>query len=379
MKRIYLDNASLTEVDPRVLRVTKKLSSPAYMNPSSIHSEGVLAKAALGEARRTAAQSIGAHNDEVIFTASGTEANNLAILGVLAKSKREKPHIVVSAIEHSSIIQTVNFLRETGKIDLDMVGVDESGVIRVDDFRGLLRPETVLVSVMMVNNETGAMQPIQEVVKAVRLFKKESGASPYVHSDMCQAMLYQDINFSKLGVDIATFDAHKIHGPRGVGMLYVRRGTEIAPIIYGGEQESGLRAGTENLPGIGAFAEALRLASDFREKEAKRVADLHGVFVEGLMRIDSNITIHSTASASPHIVSAAFPSVADSEFFVLQLDAHGIACSTKSSCLRDEDESYVLKAMGKNSHQTVRFSFGRFTKKSEIKKALKVIGKILQK
>jgi cysteine desulfurase len=385
-RRIYLDYASLTPVDKRVLKVVAEYSKPKYMNPSAIHLDGVFAKKTLDNARAICAKSIGAHMDEIVFTGSGTEANNLAIRGLV--QQLIKPHIIVSAIEHSSVLEVVKALVGEGAVDATVLPVDANGVVNVDELKKVLRPETVLVSIMMTNNEIGTVQPVSEIVKIVRRFRKANveasertvGSNiqyPLIHTDACQAFLYEEIDMSKLGVDMLTLDAHKVYGPRGVGMLYVRRGVELSPIIHGGGQEKGLRSGTENIPGIVGFAKALEIARESREQECLRVANLQSIFIEGLKSTGVGIQVNcESAPRSPHIVNVCIPGI-DAEFFVLQLDVQGIACSTKSSCLHDEDESYVLKAVGVSSKNSVRFSFGRMTKKADILKVLKVIRKIL--
>jgi cysteine desulfurase len=253
---------------------------------------------------------------------------------------------------------------------------------------------------MMVNNEVGTVQPIREIVKIIRHARKTvnpipSTLYPLLHTDAAQA-LYEDINMESLGVDLLTLDGSKVYGPRGIGCLYIRRGTPIETIIYGGGQERGMRSGTENVPAVMGFAKALELLgaehikighfSQLKWSESKmvtptdksmRIYGLRALLIEKLKAIQSDITVNG-ATTSPHILNVSIPGI-DNEFFVLQLDAKGIACSTKSSCLRDEDESYVLKAMKADSKTSVRFSFGRYTRKRDIIKAAKIIAGILHR
>jgi len=415
MKRIYLDYASLTPIDSRVIREVKKYSSAKYANPSSLYKEGVAAKKALEEGRKKVADFIHAHSDEIILTAGGTEANGLALEGALKAFIRgkisgttERPHLIISAIEHSSVLETADMLEKYG-FEVTRLAVNPVGIISLDELKKAIKPNTVLVSIMMVNNEVGTIQPIREIVKIIRHARKTLHPAPYTlyplfHTDATQA-LYEDINMESLGVDLLTLDGSKVYGPRGIGCLFIRRGTPIEPIIYGGGQEKGMRSGTENVPAIMGFAKALEIAGQEREREAVRLRGLKRLFCEGLKRIgakinggedtyfahtdksvkkvdtltdiDNNRAAKSTKT-SPHILNVSIPSI-DNEFFVLQLDAAGVACSTKSSCLRDEDESYVLKAMGANSKTSIRFSFGRYTKKSDIIKAAKIIAGILHR
>ncbi len=234
-----------------------------------------------------------------------------------------------------------------------------------------LTPDTALVSIMTVNNEIGSIEPIHEIAKIVRDANKRMNTTILFHTDACQAPIHLPLYVEKLGVDMMSLDGHKIYGPRGVGMLYVKRSAQMELKIE--------RAGTENVPAIMGFVYALELAEKKREKEMKRISDLRDYFVEELKNIDSKIKINGSLENSiAHILNISLP-IADSEFFILQLDARGIECSTKSACLRDEDVSYVLKAIGADSRISVRFSLGKYTTKSDIKRAVKAIAEILQK
>ena len=416
--RIYLDYASLTPVDTRVLREMGKFSTMDFANPSSLYMEGVAAKKALEDGRKRVAGFLHAHSDEIVFTSGGTEANGLALEGAGRAARHtgiEKPHLIISAIEHSSVIEAANMMEKHG-VEVTRLGVDASGRISLDELKKSIKPNTFMVSIMTVNNEIGTIQPIREIAKIIRHARKgfsdkgreaKLSTYPLFHTDAAQAALYGDLNMENFGVDLLTLDASKVYGPRGMGALYVKRGTPIEPIIYGGGQERGLRSGTENIPAIMGFAKALELATSERVKESARVSELRQILIEGLKAIRSDIFVNPaeidaaegnggtspvlksakyskvttkvvTSTKSPHILNVSIPGI-DSEFFVLQLDVRGIACSTKSSCLRDADESYVLKAIGANSSESVRFSFGRWTDKGDLKKALKAIKEILKK
>ena len=384
MKRIYLDYASLTPIDPRVLRESKKYSGMKYANPSSLYAEGVAARKVLAEARKKVADILHALPDEVVFTSGGTEANGLALEGAARAAHRSgfaKPHLIISAIEHSSVMETANMIEKNG-VEVTRIPVDTQGVVSVEEIKKAIRPETFLVSVMYVNNEIGSIQPIRDIAKAIRQARKsfqEQGAAesryPLFHTDAAQAPLYLDVSVEKIGVDLLTLDGAKIYGPRGMGCLYVKRDTPIEPIIYGGGQEKGLRSGTENIPSIVGFAKALELTEKGKEKEIQRITELRTQLSEGLIKIRPDITINSSI-ATPHILNVSIPGI-DNEFFLFQLDAHGVAISTKSSCLRDEDESYVLKAINGNTTTSLRFSFGRWTKKGDVSKVLKILERIL--
>lgn len=430
-KRIYMDYASLTPVDPRVLREMKRFSADGYANPSSIYKEGVAAMKAMEESRKKAADFLHAHPDELVFTSGGTEANGLALEGAARTAHRngfEKPHLIISAIEHSSIIECADMMEKQG-VEVTRLGIDSPGIASLDELKKAIRPNTFMVSIMTVNNEIGTIQPIREIAKIIRHAREHITKSryPLFHTDAAQAALYEDLNVERLGVDLLTLDGSKAYGLRGIGALFVKRSTPIEPIIYGGGQERGLRSGTENVPAIAGFALALELAAKNREKEGKRVAALKNDFLMGLLKIRPNISVNGSRGfddgprvagqssvplpksvgfsdtfrnsfgehvycrgtkknpprqnppqnpASPHILHVSIPGI-DNEFFLFQLDAKGIAVSTKSSCLRDADESYVLKAIGADSKTSIRFSFGRWTKMSDIQSALEVVRSIL--
>jgi len=439
-KRIYLDYASLTPIDPRVMREMRKFSAPKYANPSSWYREGVDAKKVKEASRKTVADILHAHPNEIIFTSGGTEANGLAVEGVVRAAKQrgiEKPHIVISAIEHSSIMETCKML-ETHGCEITKIGVDDTGVIILDELKKSIKPNTVLISVMTVNNELGTIQPIREIAKIIRHTKSENESIrvrladtissvpkneeendvakktsqvvryPLFHTDAAQAPLYNELYVEKLGVDMLTLDGSKIYGPRGIGALCIKRGTPIEPIIYGGGQESGMRSGTENLPSIAGFAKAMEIMINKnakiktclpRRREIQNVVTMRQFMIEGLLKIRPDIKVNGpndemknisaesnsdhraggsvkVLTVSPHILNVSIPRI-DNEFLVMQLDAKGVSCSTKSSCLRDENESYVLRAIGANSKESVRFSFGRWTKKRDIKKVLKIMKRLL--
>ena len=391
----------------------QEYSSAKYANPSSWYKEGVVAKKAMDNARKNIAAYIRAHADEIIFTSGGTEANNLAIMGVVKAFRKNRtskskshPHLIVSAIEHSSIMEVAGALEKQG-VEVTRIGVDNKGVVLLDEIKKAIKPNTVLVSIMMVNNEVGSVQPIREIAKIIRQARAKfgiaktsgekisAGVYPLFHTDAAQAVLYENLNMEQLGVDLMTLDAGKIYGPRGIGALYVRRSlnTLLQPIIFGGGQERGLRSGTENLSAIMGFAKAFEIAVAEREKESARIFQLREYFLNGLKKLIPNLVVNSGAAVSgdvtsqkhdvttcdiedlkvaPHILNISIPGI-DNEFLLFQLDAAGIACSTKSSCLRDDNESYVLKAMGADSKTALRFSFGRWTKKADISRALRVL------
>lgn len=384
-KRIYLDYASLTPIDPRVMREMKRFASPAYANPSSLYGEGVAARKALEEGRNQVAEFIQAHGDEIIFTSGGTEANGLALEGAGRTARRngiEKPHMIISAVEHSSVMECAGMMEKHG-VRVTRLRVDAAGHISLDELGKAITPSTFMVSIMTINNETGSVMPIREIAKVIRHARDQVTKSryPLFHTDAAQAAVCKDLNVERLGVDLMTLDGSKMYGPRGIGVLYVKRGTPIEPIMYGGGQERGLRSGTENISAVRGFAKACGLIEKSRDRERGRVSGLKEQFLRGLRkaRPDAGINGQNLAlddESAAHILNVSIPGI-DNEFFLLQLDARGIACSTKSSCLRDEDESYVLKAIGADSKTSIRFSFGRFTRPRDIRRAVLAISRIL--
>lgn len=382
-KRIYLDYASVTPIDNRVQKEYEKYSSIEYANPSSLHTEGVQAKKVMDASRKQIAELIHGHTDEITFTASGTEANNLAIVGVVEKiiadgKKYADLHIITSVIEHASVLEPIRMLEKKG-VQVTYVPVDKDGIIDLHVLKTSLKPHTVLVSIMMVNNEIGTIQPLYDIAKLVRHARKENiiaAGFPYLHTDACQAPLYLPLDVRSLGVDLLTLDAQKMYGPRGNGLLWTRRGTEVVPIISGGGQEKGLRSATPHVASIAAFAKAFSVAAAEQSKEAKRIQDLRTYFIRELQKIEAGIVLNGHAEKRiANNVNVSIPGI-DNEFYLLQLDAKGIACSTKSSCLRDEDESYVIKALGADSDRarnSLRFTLGRMTKRADIDFVLKAM------
>ncbi len=328
MKRIYLDYASLTPIDPKVTSEMKKYSTFAFANPSSLYKEGVNAKNALAEGRQKVADYLNAHSDEIIFTSGGTEANGLVLEGIARSAVHNgitKPHLIISSIEHSSIIETANMMEKHG-CEVTRLSVDKNGIITLEELKKSIKENTILVSIMMVNNEIGSIQPIKEIAKIVRDARKAKGTIyPLLHTDAAQA-LYEEINTENLGVDLLTLDGSKIYGPRGIGALYIKRAVidakQIEPIILGGGQESGLRSGTENIPAIMGLAKAFELITKLRNKETKNVAKLKTLFIEGLKRIRADIKINGSEVdskyQSPHILNISIPGI-DNEFLLFQL------------------------------------------------------------
>ncbi|MEN9613759.1 MAG: hypothetical protein RLZZ347_66 [Candidatus Parcubacteria bacterium] len=383
-KRIYLDYASTTPVDTRVVRAMKRYQSQDFGNPSSIHAEGVVAKKVLMDARKKVATLFSAHPDEVIFTSGGTEANNLAILGTLYELEKKgvsisKMHAITSVVEHSSILECFKQLQSRG-MWVDFALVTEKGIVDLKAFKKLLRPETVLVSVQYVNNEIGTIQPIREIAKLLRHQQKMKGKKILLHTDASQAGQYLDMNTQVLGVDLLTIDAHKMYGPKGVGALFVKRGVALAPLLFGGKQEGGLRSTTENVAGVVGLSEAFALSVALRDAETKRLSALRDYFFKSVQKMVPRICINGDLDLRlPNNINISIPGL-DAEYAVLQFDAEGVAVSTKSSCLTNESLSYVVFALGGDKERastSLRFAFGRDTTKEKIDQVLLILKKIL--
>ncbi len=415
-KRVYLDYAATTPLDPRVKRVMEPYFTNEFGNPSSLHAEGVAAKKAVDTARVSVARSLEARSEEIIFTSGGTEANNSAISGVVSALaivngrtlllKGKKPHVVTTNIEHASVLEPIRELERQGRIEVTYVEVSSDGIVKAEKISAAVKPTTVLVSVMYANNEIGTIQPIAKIatlIKDVRCKMKEKQKReitsynvnlksikkdrfPIFHTDACQAPLYLNCLPNALGVDLITLDGHKMYGPKGVGVLYVRRGTPIEPLLFGGGQERGLRSTTENVPGIVGFAEALRIAVAERKEESARLMTLRNNFYSNVLQnmgIEHVIVNGSMKEGErlPNNLNVSFPG-RDTEMLTLQLDAVGIAVSTKSSCLKNERESYVVSALGggtERARASMRFTLGRNTTKKDIFTTQKILTALLSK
>lgn len=355
-KRIYADAAAATPLSRHAKRELVRVLD-LYGNPGALHKEALAAKKELDTARTTIAEAIGAHADEIVFTASGTEANNLAILGTLGPrlALGEKLAAVTSVIEHQSVLAPLNALEREG-LTLSVVDVQPDGLIFPNAVPEAMQADTALVSIQLINSEMGAVQPVRDIAKALRRTDKKI----LLHTDASQAPLWMDIQVERLGVDMMTLDAQKIMGPKGIGCLYIKRGTLIDPIIWGGGQEKGRRAGTENAPLAAAFAAALKDAQGGVEKRAKKVAAVRDFLLAEIKKILPDIVLHgpslgdkdSQASLQQrenrvaNNLNISIPGL-DGQMCVIAMDAAGVAVSTRSACSTDDQEpSYVIAALG---------------------------------
>jgi cysteine desulfurase len=355
-RRIYADAAAATPLSGSARRALARALS-LYGNPGALHKEAIAAKQALDAARAAIARSIGAHPDEIVFTASGTEANNLAIMGTLGPRLRmgERLSAVTSVIEHQSVLAPLRALEREG-LALLPVDVQEDGLVFPNAVPDAMRADTALVSIQLINGEMGAMQPVRDIAKAMR--RAQTGA--LLHVDASQAPLWTDVKVEKLGADMVTLDAQKIMGPKGAGCLYIKRGTLIDPVIWGGGQEKGRRAGTENAPLAAAFAAALEEAQAGAPRRAARIAAVRDFLWQDIKKAFPDAVLHgpapegaqaqadgrTRAQRAPNNLNFSIPGL-DGQMCVIAMDAAGIAVSSRSACSTDDEEpSYVVLALG---------------------------------
>jgi len=387
-KVIYLDNAATTPVRKEVILAMKPYWSQAFGNPGSITKMGVKARQAVENSRKSIAECLKARPQEITFTSGGTEANNLAIFGVVNNLEKKgmkilDMHFITTNIEHSSITECFNELERRGA-KVDYLKVNENGLIESRDLRKLIKPNTVLVSVGYANNEIGTIQPIREIAKEIRHARKkyQGGTLILFHTDASQAGLYLNLNVQELGVDIMTLDAQKIYGPKGVGILFKKATAEISPIIFGGGQEKGLRSGTENVPLIVGMNVAVGIARKDFEKKVGKIKAIRDYFYEYIQKeILEAVLNGDLESRLPNNLNISIPGI-DSEFTVFCLDEAGIVCSTRSACKQDDDGSAVVRALGKSEEffkSTLRFSLGENTTKKDIDYVVKTLKNIVQK
>ncbi len=383
-KRIFLDYASSTPVAPEVLNAMMPWVIENFVNPSALYSEALRAKEAVLSARENIANVLHIQKDEVVFTSGGTESNNLALLGLFEKyhTKDFIPHIVTTEIEHPAILEVCHEIERRGG-NVTYVPVSHEGVVSVVDIEQALTPETILISIMYVNNEIGTIQPIHDIVKMVKRWKeKNKTALPFVHTDACQAPLFLPLDILKLGVDLLTLDGIKMYGPRGMGVLCVRRGVDIHPLHFGGGQERGLRSGTENVAGIVGFATALQSAQEKREKESARLINIRDYAIEKILTTFPHAELNgSKIERLANNINICFPGL-DAEFAIISLDLLGISASYSSSCrtLKEDSFSYVITSLGRPtcSESSLRFTLGQDTKKEDMDRLVSVLQKIVK-
>lgn len=395
IKSVYLDNASATPVDKNVLKLMNKILVENFANAGAIHELGEKSKKILENSKEEVAKILNAHSDEIIFTSGATESNNFAILGVLEKhqdaSSTEIPHIITTNIEHPSVLTTCKYLEESGKAEVTYIPVEMNGIVDPKKIKKSIKSNTVLVSVMYVNNEIGTIQPISEIAKEIRHYKKTQNNKtilPIFHTDATQAVNYLSINVEKLGVDLMSFNAGKIYGPKGVGVLFKKRNIKLSPIIHGGEQENGLRSGTENLAGIVGLVRSLEITEKMKDQERVRLANLRDYFIKKILKISHDLSVKIKINGDlvdrlPNNVNISIGKI-PSDLILIEFSARGVYISEKSACKSgDKEQSHVIKAINNpkicKKESSLRFSLGRYTEKKDLDYTLKQFSIILKK
>jgi cysteine desulfurase len=376
MRRIYLDYAATTPVHPDVVQAMLPYFSQYFGNPSSIHSLGQDAKEAVEQARQQLAHLIGAKSEEIVFTSGGTEADNLAIKGIALANRDRGNHIITSRIEHHAVLEPCHWLEKQG-FSVTRLPVDGYGMVSPDDVKKALTDKTILVSIMHANNEIGTIEPLAEIAKVTR----EAGV--YLHTDAVQTIGHIPVNVDQMGIDLLSLSAHKFYGPKGIGALYVRKGTKIAPLIHGGGQEKNRRSGTENVPGIVGLGKAAEIAERELPDEAPRLTALRDELIQGILGQISDVRLngHPTIRLPNNVnISVAY---IEGEAMLLNLDLAGICASTGSACSSASlQPSHVLTALGlthTQAHGSLRFTLGKWTTKEDLDTVLKVFPTIVAK
>ncbi|OIQ58519.1 cysteine desulfurase IscS [Moorella thermoacetica] len=375
MRRVYLDHSATTPVRPEVLEAMLPfLKDEAFGNPSTVYSYGREAKKALEEAREKVANLIGARPEEIFFTSGGTEADNLALIGTAAANEKKGRHIITSSIEHHAVLHTAQYLLRHG-FKVTFLPVTPEGLVRVEDVEKAITDETILISVMHVNNEVGTIQPIKEIGKLAR----ERGI--VFHTDAVQSVGKLPVNVDELGVDLLSASGHKIYGPKGIGCLYIRKGTKINPILYGGAQERKRRPGTENMPGIVGFGRAAELAGQELESEMERLQALRDKLIDGILTRIEDVQLNGDPRQRVATNANFSFRYVEGESMLLSLDMKGICASSGSACTSGSlDPSHVLLAMGiphEVAHGSVRMTLGRDNTEEDIDYVLEVMPEIV--
>ncbi|MCP6726819.1 MAG: cysteine desulfurase [Patescibacteria group bacterium] len=380
-KKIYLDYASTTPLDKDVLRAMLPYMKGEYGNPSSSHVFGQRAMAGVDNARSIVAGFLGCELEEVVFTGSATEADNMAIRGVADK---EKPHVITSVIEHEAVLAPCQELEAQGLATVTYIGVDEDGIVNVKDVENAIKKNTVLVSIMYANSEIGTVQPIAEIGRMLKKVNTKRTRKILFHTDAVQAVNYLDCNVDLLSVDLLTLSSHKIYGPKGVGALYIRSGAEIDPLVIGGGQEKGMRSGTENVAGIVGFGAALLKVQDPKIKLHRiKIRQMRDALIKSILKLIPEVQVNgSLKNRLANNVNVSFKDVEGFEV-VVALDQRGIAVSTGSACSeRRHEPSHVLLALGrsgKDAMSSLRMTLGRGTDRQDIEHVMRILTKTVER
>ncbi len=372
MKRVYLDHNATTAVAPEVLEAMLPYLSGEYGNAASIHTFGQKARAAVETAREQVAALIGARAQEIVFTSGGTEADNHAILGVVAStaSSTSRSHVITSSSEHEAVLNTCQALEKQG-VDVTYLAVDREGRVDPEELRRSVRKETVLITIMHANNELGTVQPLEEIGRIA------AEADVYFHTDAVQSAGKLPIDVNALGIDLLALSGHKFYAPQGIGALYIRGGTRLRQLLYGGHHQRGFRPGTENVPGIVGLGKAAEIARQSQVKDAARISALRDRLEQGLLAQVPHSRVNAArAPRTPNTTNITFPGI-DGEALVIALDLKGLACSTGAACSSGAVEpSHVLTAIGlppEEARASLRFSLGRHSTAADIDFALYIV------
>ena len=375
MRRIYLDNNATTPLAPEVFEAMKPYLASDYGNASSIHWFGQNVKAAVETAREQVARLLGARAREIVLTSGGTEADNLAIFGILGGARQKEKHIITSSIEHHAVMNAGKAIEQQG-VEVTYLRVGSEGIVDPDDVTRAIRPETVLISIMHANNEIGTIQPVPEIARIA------AEHDIYFHTDAVQSAGKIPLNVEELGVDLLSLSAHKIHGPQGVGALYVRRGTPLRPLLYGGHHERDRRAGTENVAGAVGFGKAAEMAANPAAGEIERVARLRDQLESGILANVPQVRINGDPQRRLPSTSNLEFSYVEGEGFVIAMDLKGVACSTGAACSSGSLEpSHVMSAIRKTADQarsSIRFSLSRFNTMEDIQHTLEILPGVVE-
>ncbi len=372
----YLDNSATTRVFPQVQQLMIETMDDQYGNPSSLHSRGMAAEEYVTRAAQQIADTLKVDRKEIIFTSGGTESNNMALMGSAFAAKRRGNHIITTQIEHASVSGPLKFLQEQGFV-VTCLSVDREGHISLEELQEALCEETILVSLMYVNNEIGAVEPIAEAAKLVKAYNPQI----LIHVDAIQAYGKYVIRPKRLHIDLMSVSGHKIHGPKGVGFLYLNEKVRIQPLVYGGGQQKGMRSGTENVPGIAGMGLAARMMYEHHEEQIERLYQLRERLIKGMSEIEG-VTLNGSLDRTnaPHIVSASFAGIR-SEVLLHSLEAKGIYVSAGSACASNKPAvSATLTAIGVDQallDSTLRFSFGHFNTEEQIDYTIEVLQEVL--
>lgn len=386
MKRIYLDYAATTPVDKDVLKEMLPYFSKKFGNAASLHSFGLEANAGVEKARNILAKYFNAEPIEIVFTSGATESNNLSLKGVVKQHQlksKEKVHIITTAFEHHCVLDASKTLEKFGLAEVTYILPNKDGIIEIKDIEKAIKSNTLLISVMYVNNEIGTVQPIKEIGAMIKELNKKRTIKIVFHTDATQAVNYFNCNVDELNVDLMSMSAHKIYGPKGVGALYIRKGTPIIRVQDGGDQENRRRAGTHNVPGIVGLGKAIEILAKNKKKDSVKIKKLRDILIKKVLKEVPNSRLNgSSVDRSPNNANFSFKDI-EGESLLMMLDNMGVACSTGSACSSQSLEpSHVILSLGlkhEDAHSSLRITLGKYTKKEEILFAVKALKETIKK